>query len=59
MAEPLRIRKTGRRVQTEPAEGYLGEPPAVADDLTEGEDAGSSNEGNDERLLRDKPPHWG
>lgn len=49
-----RIRKTGRRVTTEPVEGYIGEPPADS-----GEDKGQGAGENDARLIGDKPPHWG
>lgn len=45
-----RIRRRGRRVTTELSEGYIGEPPAERiQEPTE----------NDDRLLNDKPPHWG
>jgi len=50
-AEPQRRPRVRRRVTTEPVPGYdpsgVPEPPRHA----EGE--------NDERLKRDKPPHWG
>lgn len=46
----MRIRRRGRRVTTEASPGYIGEPLA--------ERREESNE-NDERLKRDKPPHWG
>lgn len=48
-AEPLVIRKRGRRVSTEPPPGYTGEPAI--------ERAQSSE--NDARLRGDVPPHWG
>lgn len=50
-----RIRKAGRRVRTEPREGYLGEPPAERSAESDGDKSGE----NDARLLGDKPPHWG
>lgn len=48
-AEPLVIRKRGRRVSTEAPPGYTGEPAI--------ERAQSSE--NDARLRGDVPPHWG
>lgn len=46
---PLVIRRRGRRVSTEPPEGYLGEPARERQQSSE----------NDEQLRRDLPPHWG
>lgn len=45
-----RIRRTGRRVRTEPTPGYIGEPAV---------ERGSNDTENDDRLRQDKPPHWG
>ena len=46
---PLVIRRRGRRVSTEPAPGYMGEPAQEQQESSE----------NDERLRQDVPPHWG
>ena len=46
---PLVIKRRGRRVSTEPAPGYTGEPPQEPQQSSE----------NDERLRGDVPPHWG
>lgn len=46
---PQVIRKRGRRVSTEPAPGYTGEPPRERTQSSE----------NDARLWEDLPPHWG
>lgn len=47
--QPLVIRRRGRRVSTEPAPGYLGEPAVERQQSSE----------NDARLREDVPPHWG
>ena len=46
---PLVIRRRGRRVSTEPAPGYTGEPAQEVQQSSE----------NDDRLRQDVPPHWG
>jgi hypothetical protein len=46
---PLVIKRRGRRVSTEPAPGYTGEPAVEQQQSSE----------NDERLRQDVPPHWG
>ncbi|GAA1421146.1 hypothetical protein [Agrococcus citreus] len=46
---PLVIRRRGRRVSTEPAPGYTGEPAQEPKQSSE----------NDDRLRQDVPPHWG
>ncbi len=46
---PLVITRRGRRVSTEPAAGYTGEPGQEQQQSTE----------NDARLRQDVPPHWG
>lgn len=46
---PLVIKRRGRRVSTEPAPGYTGEPPQQPKQSSE----------NDDRLRQDVPPHWG
>ncbi|MGM1028323.1 MAG: hypothetical protein ACQEWM_00465 [Actinomycetota bacterium] len=43
------IRRRGRRVSTEPAPGYTGEPAQEPQQSSE----------NDDRLRQDVPPHWG
>lgn len=50
-AEPasLVIRRRGRRVSTDPAAGYTGEPAQEPQQSSE----------NDDRLRQDVPPHWG
>lgn len=45
----LVIRRRGRRVTTDPAPGYTGEPPLERQQSSE----------NDARLRGDVPPHWG
>lgn len=47
--EPLVIKRRGRRVSTEPAHGYTGEPAQEPQQSSE----------NDDRLRQDVPPHWG
>ncbi len=47
--EPLVIKRRGRRVSTEPAPGYTGEPAQEPQQSSE----------NDDRLRQDVPPHWG
>ena len=46
---PLVIKRRGRRVSTEPAPGYTGEPTQEQQQSSE----------NDDRLRQDVPPHWG
>ncbi|WP_306232131.1 hypothetical protein [Agrococcus beijingensis] len=46
---PLVIKRRGRRVSTEPAPGYIGEPAREQHQSSE----------NDQRLKGDVPPHWG
>ena len=46
---PLVIKRRGRRVSTEPAPGYTGEPAQEPQQSSE----------NDDRLRQDVPPHWG
>lgn len=46
---PLVIKRRGRRVSTEPAPGYTGEPAQEQQQSSE----------NDDRLRQDVPPHWG
>ncbi|MFA4841125.1 MAG: hypothetical protein WC580_05420 [Agrococcus sp.] len=46
---PLVIKRRGRRVSTEPAPGYTGEPAVEQHQSSE----------NDDRLRQDVPPHWG
>lgn len=48
-AEPLVVRRRGRRVSTEPVDGATDEPAPERRQSTD----------NDDRLRGDKPPHWG